>query len=71
MLKTKEIETAMLNELRLHGFEDSPENRLDFLLGLRDGWREDTSKSLEKSLYMLALELMISRLMLKVAIRQM
>lgn len=69
MSRRKTIEDAMLAEFTSQGIEDTPTNRHDFLLGLRDGWLEDDDKSLEKSLYMFTINTMISMLALKITIQ--
>ena len=40
MTKAEEIEEFMLTQFKEHGFEDTPENRLDFLSGMNDVWDE-------------------------------
>ena len=62
------IEEAMVQEMTEQGIDDTPENRLAFLTGLQEGWREDPSTSLEKSMYLVTISLMITRYRIKVAL---
>lgn len=57
-----EINDAMLPEFTSRGIEDTPDNRVAFLEGLRQAWIEDTSKSPEKVQYQRALQFEINRL---------
>jgi uncharacterized protein YehS (DUF1456 family) len=61
MTKIEEINQFMLEQFEENGFEDTPENRLAFLQGLQQAWKEDQDVSLEKTLYQIALngEIMI------------
>jgi hypothetical protein len=55
-----EIINALLEEFAAHKFEDTPENRLSGLKGLRDAWREDPDNSNEKKKnYQIALSSLI------------
>jgi hypothetical protein len=53
--RREEILTAVTAELTSQGYEVTSENLYWCLTGLQDGWKEDPSTSLEKSLYMIAL----------------
>jgi len=55
MTRIEEIYEFVLPEMASNGIEDTTENRLAFLEGLRDGWKEDPDKSIEKTFYQLAL----------------
>jgi hypothetical protein len=55
MTKVEEIYEAVLPELASHGIEDTTQNRLWALEGLRDAWNEDSESSFEKSMWQLAL----------------
>lgn len=54
MSKITEIYAVVLPEMAAHGIEDTLENRLSLLTGLRDGWLEDKGSSVEKAIYVLA-----------------
>lgn len=64
--KVEEINTFMLAQFTEQGFEDTTDNRIAFLEGLRDAWREDVPEPdedlLGKALYMMALSGEIARL---------
>lgn len=60
MSRIDEITQKMMEEFEIHKIEDTPENRISFLTGVRDAWREDTSSSLEKTLYMFTITGMIN-----------
>lgn len=62
----EEIYAAVLPEMELRGIEDTPENRRDFLIGLRNGWMEDEDRSMEKALYLLAVNNEIFRLKIEI-----
>lgn len=62
----EEITEFMVTSLKEGGFEDTPENRLAFLTGLKQAWDEDTDSSIEKSLYMLALTMLLMLARMKV-----
>ena len=70
MTKIEEINEAMLDEFKTHGIEDTTTNRMDFLYGLLDAWREDPFTSIEKSLYVLALNLEIARLRTEILLKK-
>ena len=53
--KIEEIYDFVLPEMAENNIEDTSEHRMWFLEGLRDGWREDTDISIEKSMYMFAI----------------
>lgn len=56
MTRMEEIYEKVLPEMASQGIEDTTENRILFLTGLYDGWKEDTSDNcLEKTLYLVAL----------------
>jgi hypothetical protein len=55
MTRIEEIYAAVLPEMEANGIEDTTENRIVFLQGLYDGWKEDEDTSIEKTFYMLAL----------------
>lgn len=61
-----EIYAAVLREMELRGIEDTPETRRTFLIGLRNGWMEDEDRSMEKALYLLAVNNEISRLKIEI-----
>lgn len=67
MTRIEEIYDAVLKEMARLGIEDTPQNRLDMLTGLYEGWQEDTSSSFEKSLYVIALASEIAVLRVQVA----
>lgn len=60
MSRRDEINQAMLKEFKLHDIEDTPANRRDFLTGLRDSWVEDTESSIEKTMYLMTINLEIT-----------
>lgn len=70
MPKIDEINEAMLDAFKTEGLEDTNANRLDFLIGLHDAWSEDPSTSIEKSLYVLALNLEITRLRVMIMLKK-
>ncbi len=55
MTRIEEIYESVLPEMEAHEIEDTVPNRITFLTGLYDGWREDSDHSFEKTLYMIAL----------------
>jgi hypothetical protein len=55
MTRIEEIYEFVLPEMKANDIEDTTFNRMLFLEGLRDGWKEDSETSLEKSLYMIAI----------------
>lgn len=61
-----EIYAAVLREMELRGIEDTPETRRDFLIGLRNSWMEDEDRSMDKALYLLAVNNEISRLKIEI-----
>jgi len=67
MTKIEEINQFMLEAFEEVGFEDTLENRLAFLQGLQEAWKEDPDVSLEKALYQIALngEIMIIEMKLR------
>ena len=60
--RSTEIYDAMIEEMQRLKIEPTPDNQLSFLTGLRDGWKEDPTVSLEKSLYMITINTMLFRL---------
>ena len=70
MTRIEEIYDAILTEMARLEIEDTPQNRLDMLTGLYEGWQEDESSSFEKSLYMIALATEIAVLQVRVAFAQ-
>lgn len=64
--KLEEIYEAVLPEMEAHGIEDTDANRHAFLSGMRDAWVEDPFKSIEKTLYVVAINLEIARLAAKI-----
>lgn len=66
MTRSDEITEAMLEDFKLEDIEDTIENRHAFLTGLRDGWKEDTSESVEKSLYLMTIGFMIANLKMQI-----
>lgn len=64
MSRLDEINEAMLTEFKSAGLEDTPNNRFEFLTGLRDAWKEDPSSSIEKTLYQISLNYELARLAL-------
>jgi len=60
--RSTEIYDAMIEEMQRLKIEPTPDNQLSFLEGLRDGWKEDQTVSLEKSLYMITINTMLFRL---------
>lgn len=57
-----EIYEAVLPEMKSHGIEDTTENRLIFLTGVKEAWMEDADKSHEKMRYMMAISFEIIHL---------
>lgn len=57
-----EIYEHVLPEMKTNGIEDTVENRIAFLEGMNDAWREDTSFNVMKPFYILAVALEIQRL---------
>lgn len=67
MTRIEEIYAEVLPMLmESNGIEDTPQNRLSALEGLRDAWKEDNDDSIEKTLYMVALNAEIFALHIKV-----
>jgi hypothetical protein len=64
MTKTEEIYEFVLQEMEANDIEDTIENRLAFLEGIREAWSEDSDASVEKALYQIALnsEIMILKM---------
>ncbi len=60
-----EIYEQILPVMAANHIEDTVPNRIAFLTGLQDAWKEDDNTSFEKSLYMLALSTEIDHLKLK------
>ena len=60
--KIATITSGMLQEFKLTGIRDTTQNRLDFLTGMREAWREDETRSFEKSAWMIAISMEIGRL---------
>lgn len=65
MTRIEEIYSFVLPEMKANEIEDTIENRIVFLEGLQDGWREDESTSIEKTFYQMALSGEIFSLKLK------
>lgn len=65
MTRVEEIYAAVLPEMARNEIPDTTENRIIFLQGLYDGWKEDPESSLEKVLYQVALHGEITLLKLK------
>ncbi len=65
MTRTEEIYESVLPEMKAHDIEDTVDNRITFLTGLYDVWKEDSDRSVEKTLYMLALTEELSRLIIR------
>lgn len=63
--RMEEIYETVLPEMAANDIEDTTENRIAFLTGLYDGWKEDPETSLEKTFYMMALNSEIMSLKLK------
>ena len=57
-----EIYERVLPEMKANGIEDTIPNRIAFLEGLNDSWREDDSFDIMKPFYILAVALEIQRL---------
>ncbi len=55
MTRIEEIYESVLPEMMDHDIEDTVDNRITFLTGLYDAWKEDSDRSVEKTLYMTAL----------------
>lgn len=55
MTRIEEIYETVLPEMEANGIEDTIENRIVFLQGLYDGWKEDEDRCIEKTLYQIAL----------------
>lgn len=60
--KIDEINEAMLQEFVKENIEDTLDNRIVFLTGMRDAWYEDPEINFEKTFYMLAISDEIRRL---------
>jgi len=67
MTRLEEILEVMLDVFESEGFEDTDENRLAFLTGIRDVWSADTDDNPEKTAYMLELTLAIALLQIDIA----
>lgn len=67
MTKLEEIYVAVLPEMAAHNIEDTPQNRLQFLTGIRDAWLEDGSVSFVKWLYLITIGNEIIRLSNEIA----
>lgn len=65
MTKIEEIYEFVLPEMESLKIEDTTENRISFLMGLSDAWKEDTDRCIEKTLYQLALIGELNRLRIK------
>lgn len=70
MTKIEEILEAVLQEMEDNNIDNTIENRLSMLEGVRNSWREDSDTSLEKALYMIALQTEITKLRIIVNSRQ-
>ncbi len=70
MTRTEEINARMLEEFKENDIEDTIENRYFFLQGLQEGWNEDPEKSIEKSLYQLALSIELTLLGVKIDLKK-
>lgn len=66
MTRIEEIYAEVLPMMKEHEIEDTTENRVAFLQGLYDAWKEDEETNLEKTFYMLSLhsEIMLLRMKL-------
>lgn len=53
--KLDEIYAVVLPEMAASNIPDTPQNRLDFLSGIREAWMEDGSASFEKWLYLMTI----------------
>lgn len=62
MSMIEEIYERVLPEMKASGIEDTIPNRIAFLQGMNDAWREDDSFSITKPFYILAVSLEIQRL---------
>lgn len=60
------VYAGVLPEMKKNNIEDTTENRLAFLQGLLDAWEEDPERSVEKSIFMLAVQSEIQLLKLEV-----
>jgi hypothetical protein len=63
--RLEEINREMLREFKKHGVEDTTQNRISFLTGLKDGWMEEPVEDeyrLEKTMYELTIVIEIARL---------
>lgn len=65
MTRIDTINEFMLKTMEEEEIEDTIENRIAFLTGLGDAWREDTDTSIEKTLYQVALMSEITSLNIK------
>lgn len=65
MTRIEEIYAEVLPTMKEHEIEDTTENRVVFLQGLYDAWKEDEETSLEKTFYMLTLHSEIMLLKMK------
>jgi hypothetical protein len=70
MTKIEEILEAVTQEMEDNNINNTIENRLSMLEGVRNSWREDPDTSLEKALYMIALQTEIGKLRAIVNLRQ-
>lgn len=66
MTRIEEIYATVLPEMDTNDIEDTVENRIVFLTGLQDAWKEDTDISVEKSMYQVALSTEIFVLKMRV-----
>lgn len=67
MTKIEEIYAVILPEMNDLKIEDNPENRISFLRGLRDEWKDDRDVSIKKAFYIGAVNREIRRLQSMIA----
>lgn len=67
MTKIDEIYAAVLPAMAHENISDTPQNRLNFLTGVREAWLEDGTVSFEKWLYLMTIGNEIIRLRNEIA----
>lgn len=67
MTKIDEIYAAVLPDMAANKIADTPQNRLEFLIGVREAWLEDGTVSFVKWLYLITIGNEINRLRNEIA----
>lgn len=60
--RIREIEDAMVQEMIQKDIVPTLDNQYWFLLGLKDSWLEERDESLEKLMYLIALDVRIAQI---------